>query len=48
MAETTDLRKRGSPTWRRRRAPQGYRPKGRDMAAAPESDSSSTSSPLWS
>ena len=23
------------PTWRRRRARQGYRPKGRDMAAAP-------------
>ena len=30
----------GQPTWRRRRARQGYRPKGRDMAAAPESDSS--------
>jgi hypothetical protein len=34
------LRKRGSPTGRRR--PQGFRPKGRDMAAAPESDSSPT------
>ena len=33
---------------RRRRAPQGYRPKGRDMAAAPESDSSPASSPAWS
>src|ERR1017187_8738460 len=44
-AGTADLRKRGSPTWRRRRAPQGYRPKGRDMAAAPESDSSPASSP---
>src|ERR1019366_5846934 len=39
------LRKRGSPTWRRRHAPQGYRPKGRDMAAPPESDSSPASSP---
>jgi hypothetical protein len=34
-AGTADLRKRGSSTWRRRRGPQGYRPKGRDMAAAP-------------
>jgi len=41
-AGTADLRKRGSPAWRRRRAPQGHRPKGRDMAAAPESGSSPT------
>jgi len=34
-AGTADLRKRGSPAWRRRRAPQGYRPKGRDMSAGP-------------
>ena len=29
----------GQPTWRRRRVPQGSRPKGRDMAAALESAS---------
>jgi hypothetical protein len=28
----------GQPTWRRR-ARQGFRPRGRDMAAAPESNS---------
>jgi hypothetical protein len=28
----------GQPTWRRRRAPQGFRPQGRDVAAASESD----------
>ena len=44
-AGTADLRKRGSPAWRRRRDPQGFRPKGRDMAAALESDSSPTRSP---
>jgi hypothetical protein len=43
-AGTADLRKRGNSTWRRR-APQGFRPKGRDMAAAPESGSRPTSSP---
>jgi hypothetical protein len=36
----------GRPTWRRRRARQGFRPRGRDMAAAPESDSSPTGFPL--
>jgi hypothetical protein len=29
----------GQSTWRRRRARQGFRPRGRDMAAARESDS---------
>ena len=44
-AGTADLRERGSPTWRRRR-PQGFRPKGRDMSAAPEPDSSPAAPPL--
>ena len=35
----------GRPTWRRRRARQGFRPRGRDMAAAPESASSPAISP---
>jgi hypothetical protein len=37
-AGTACLREAGRPTWRRRRARQGFRPVGRDMAAAPKSD----------
>ena len=38
----------GQPTWLRRRARQGFRPRGRDMAAAPESDSGPPLPRSWS